>query len=50
MCAADWRLVPAALQDAVWAEWQNGRGEGTTNHQQACTDAINAANERKPSK
>jgi hypothetical protein len=49
MCPAHWRTVPAALQDAVWAEWADGHGKGTPGHQVAITDAITAANERNRS-
>lgn len=44
MCREDWFRVPAALRDAVLAEWDGGRGDGSPAHRAAIADAIQAVN------
>lgn len=49
MCAPHWRMVPAALQRAVWAAYtppgaSTGAGEGTLALANAQRDAITAVN------
>jgi len=47
MCPADWRRVPKPLQRAVWAAWDDGRGQGTPAHRAACRAAIAAADRQR---
>jgi hypothetical protein len=37
-----WRMVPKALQRAVWGAWRSGAGGGTPAHTTACLVAIRA--------
>lgn len=47
LCWTDWRRVPAPLQQAVYREWNGGKGAGTDAHIAACSAAIDAANHRR---
>lgn len=50
LCWTDWRRVPAALQRALYAAWDRGRGAGSLEHGQAmraCVDAANAKRARR---
>lgn len=47
LCWSDWRRVPAALQQAVYAAWRGREGAGTAEHTAACKAAIEAANLRR---
>ena len=45
LCWSDWRRVPKPLQNALYAAYDRGRGQGTPAHleaMRACTDAANA--------
>jgi hypothetical protein len=46
MCPAHWRQVPGAIQNAVWAAWRNGAGEGSLAHHSAITAAVRAVGRR----
>ena len=46
MCPGHWRLVPKPLQNAVYAAWLHGEGEGTEEHIRAIDAAIRAVNEK----
>jgi hypothetical protein len=49
MCGIDWRLVPAPLQRAVYAAYDDGRGVGTLALFEAQRAAIEYVNrERTP--
>lgn len=45
MCGIDWRRVPRAIQVAVNAAYDSGRGLGTAELLAAQHDAIEAVNE-----
>jgi alkylhydroperoxidase family enzyme len=47
LCWTDWRRVPPALQQAVYAAWNGGRGAGTPEHRAACAAATDAASHRR---
>ena len=44
MCSGHWRLVPSDLQRQVYAAYNQGRGQGSQEHVQACLNAVNAVN------
>lgn len=46
MCGPDWRRVPAALQQAVYAAYRGGRGLGSDELAAAQDAAIKAVNAR----
>jgi hypothetical protein len=50
LCWTDWRRVPAALQQGLYATYDRGRGQGTPAHlaaMRACIDAAKAARARR---
>ena len=44
MCGPCWKLVPQALQRAVYRAWDRGRGAGSQAHRAAVKAAIRAVN------
>lgn len=43
-CYPHWQQVPRALQRAVYAAWDHGRGQGSAAHRAAITRAVVAMN------
>ena len=44
MCPQHWRMVPADLQQNLYAAWRGGRGFGTAEHYDAMVAAIRSVN------
>lgn len=44
MCGPCWKLVPQALQRAVYRAWDRGQGAGSQAHRAAMAAAIRAVN------
>lgn len=43
MCPRHWKLVPPAIQNAVYRAWNHGQGAGSYAHTAAIMRAIEAA-------
>jgi hypothetical protein len=50
MCRPHWRMVPRAMQNAVWNAWQGGLGAGTAAHSAAIAAAVRAVNAKLASR